>query len=178
MCESSETLKISHKDHVDGIVRRVYEGWGTSQVVDAWIEKYPQWAHLGRKVFRDAARVSNPRSNKYSTEYRQIYERTLAHYREERRALLEATASNASSAISEIIESVRSKVANVPIENANDLLHLSRVINPLKDIVLKTSQEINHENSDSYTRNTDRDAVDGLLRYKDLAEELTEDEEC
>ena len=178
MCETNETLKISHEDHVDGIVRRVYEGWGTSQVVDSWMEKYQRWAHLGRKVFRDAARVSNPRSNKFSTEYRQIYERTLAHYREERRALLEATVSKASIAISEIVESVRSKIANVPIENANDLLHLSRVINPLKDIMLKTSLEINHENSDSYTRHTDRDAIDGLLRYKDLADELAEDEEC
>ena len=176
MCETKETLKISHEDHLDGIVRRVYEGWGTSQVVDSWMEKYPRWAHLGRKIFRDAARVSNPRSNKFSTEYRQIYERTLAHYREERRALLEATASKASSAISEIIESVRSNVANVPIENAHDLLHLSRVVNPLKDIALKATQEINHDHSNSHTRNTNRDAVDRLLRYKDLADELAEDE--
>ena len=93
MCETNETLKISHEDHLDGIVNRVYESWGTSQIVDSWMEKYPRWAHLGRKIFRDAARVSNPRSNKFSTEYRKIYERTLAHYREERRALLEATAS-------------------------------------------------------------------------------------
>ena len=176
MCETNETLKISHEDHLDGIVNRVYESWGTSQVVDSWMEKYPRWAHLGRKIFRDAARVSNPRSNKFSTEYRKIYERTLAHYREERRALLEATASKASSAISEIVESVRSNVPNVPIENAHDLLHLSRVINPLKDIVLKASQEINHDHSKSNTRNTNRDAVDRLLSYKDLADELTEDE--
>ena len=176
MCETNETLKISHEDHLDGIVNHVYESWGTSQVVDSWMEKYPRWAHLGRKIFRDAARVSNPRSNKFSTEYRKIYERTLAHYRDERRALLEATASKASSAISEIVESVRSNVTNVPIENAHDLLHLSRVINPLKDIVLKASQEINHDLSKSNTRNTNRDAVDRLLRYKDLADELTEDE--
>ena len=103
-------------------------------------------------------------------------ERTLAHYREERRALLEATANKASSAISEIVESVRSNVPNVPIENAHDLLHLSRVINPLKDIVLKASQEIDHDHSNSHARNTNRDAVDRLLRYKDLADELTEDE--
>ena len=176
MCETNETLKISHEDHLDGIVNRVYESWGTSQIVDSWMEKYPRWAHLGRKIFRDAARVSNPRSNKFSTEYRKIYERTLAHYREERRALLEATASKASSAISQIVESVRSNVPNVPIENAHDLLHLSRVINPLKDIVLKASQEINHDLSKSNTRNTNRYAVDRLLRYKDLADELTEDE--
>ena len=176
MCETNETLKISHEDHLDGIVNRVYESWGTSQIVDSWMEKYPRWAHLGRKIFRDAARVSNPRSNKFSTEYRKIYERTLAHYREERRALLEATAVKASSAISEIVESVRSNVPNVPIENAHDLLHLSRVINPLKDIVLKASQEIDHDHSNSHARNTNRDAVDRLLRYKDLADELTEDE--
>ena len=176
MCETNETLKISREDHLKGIVHRVYEGWGTTQIVNSWIEKYPRWAHLGRKIFRDAARVSNPRSNKFSTEYRKIYERTLAHYREERRALLEATAVKASSAISEIVESVRSKVANVPIENAHDLLHLSRVINPLKDIVLKASQEINHDLSKSNTRNTNRDAVDRLLSYKDLVDEFPEDE--
>ena len=176
MCETNETLKISHEDHLDGIVNRVYESWGTSQVVDSWMEKYPRWAHLGRKIFRDAARVSNPRSNKFSTEYRKIYERTLAHYREERRALLEATASKASSAISQIVERVRSNVTNVPIENAHDLLHLSRAINPLKDIVLKASQEINHDLSKSNTRNTNRDAVDRLLSYKDLADEFPDDE--
>ena len=176
MCETNETLKISHEDHLDGIVNRVYESWGTSQVVDSWMEKYPRWAHLGRKIFRDAARVSNPRSNKFSTEYRKIYERTLAHYREERRALLEATASKASSAISQIVARVRSNVTNVPIENAHDLLHLSRAINPLKDIVLKASQEINHDLSKSNTRNTNRDAVDRLLSYKDLADEFPEDE--
>ena len=177
MCESNEKLKISREDHVDGIVRRVYEGWDTSQIVDSWMEKYPQWAHLGRKIFRDAARVSNPQSNKFSTEYRKIHERTIAHYREERRALLDATVSEASSAISKIVESVRSNVSNVPIENAHDLLHLSRAINPLKDIALKAIQEINHDHNNSNTRNTNQDAVDRLLGYKDLADELTEDEE-
>ncbi|MDE0041423.1 MAG: hypothetical protein OXT74_05270 [Candidatus Poribacteria bacterium] len=176
MCESNETFKISREDHLNAIVRRVYEGWSTPQVVDSWMAKYPQWAHLGRKIFRDAARVSNPRSNKFSTDYRQIYERTLAHYREERRAILEATASKASSAISEIVESVRSKVADVPIENANDLLHLSRVINPLKDIMLSTSKEMNYEHSNAHSPHTDGDAVDRLLGYKDLAEELAEEE--
>ena len=176
MCETAETLKISREDHVDGIVHRVYAGWGTSQIVDSWMEKYPQWAHLGRKVFRDAARVSNPQSNKFSDDYRKIHERTIAHYREERRALLDATLSKASSAISDIVESVRSNVSKVPIENAHDLLHLSRSINPLKDLALKAIQEINHDHNNSNPRNTNRDAVDRLLGYKDLAGELTEDE--
>ena len=176
MCETNETLKISHEDHVDGLVRRVYEGWSTPQIVDSWMEKYPRWAHLGRKIFRDAARVSNPRSNKFSTQYRKIHERTLAHYHEERQALLEATVSKASSAISEIVESVRSNVTNLPIDNVHDLLHLSRVINPLKDLALKAIQEINHDHSNSHARYNNRDAVDRLLRYKDMADELTEDE--
>ena len=176
MSETNETLKISHEDHFEAIVQRVYGGWDTSQVVDSWMEKYPRWAHLGRKVFRDAARVSNPQSKKFSTRYRKIYERTIAHYREERRELLEATVSTASSAISAIVEAVRSNVGNVPVENAHDLLHLSRAINPLKDITHKTIQEINHEHSNSHARNTNRDEVDRLLRYKDLADELAEDE--
>ena len=177
MCETNETLKISHEDHLNGIVRRVYEGWGTTQIIDSWMEKYPQWAHLDRKIFRDAARVSNPQSNKFSDDYRKIYERTLAHYREERKALLEATASKASSAISDIVERVRSNVSSAHIENVHDLLHLSRIINPLKDLALKAIQEINHDHSNSHTRHNNRDAIDRLLRYKDMAEELTEDEE-
>ena len=177
MCETDETLTISHEDHVDGIVRRVYAGWGTSQIVDSWMAKYPQRAHLGRKIFRDAARVSNPQSNKFSDDYRKIHERTIAHYREERRTLLEATISEASSAISKIAERVRSNVASVPIENAHDLLHLSRAINPLKDIALKATQEMNHDHSNSHAGNINRDAVDRLLRYKDMADELSEAEE-
>ena len=90
------------------------------------MDKYPQWAHLGRKKSGDAARVSNPRSNKFSDEWRQIYERTLAHYREERRAHLEAAAGKASSAISHLVERVRSNVANVPVESAGDLLAVAR----------------------------------------------------
>ena len=176
MCESNETLEISREDHLQGIVHRVYEGWGTTQIVDSWMKKYPRWAHLGRKPFRDAARVSNPQSNQFSDEYRQLYERSLALYREERRALLEATAGKASSAISEIVETVRSKVANVPIESAHELLHLSRILNPLKDIVLNASQEINHDHSNPQTRNNNRDAVDWLLSYKDLDDEFPEEE--
>ena len=176
MCETEETVKISHEDHVDGIVRRVYAGWGTSQIVDSWMVKYPQWAHLGRKIFRDAARVSNPQSNKFSDDYRKIHERTIAYYREERLALLEATISEASSAISKIVEGVRPNVTNVPIESAHDLLHLSRAINPLKDLALKAIQDVNHDHNNANPRNNNRDAVDRLLRYKDMADELTEDE--
>ena len=176
MCKSNETLEISREDHLKAIAHRVYEGWGTTQIVDSWMEKYPRWAHLGRKPFRDAARVSNPRSNQFSNEYRQLYERSLALYREERRALLEATAGKASSAISEIIESVRSNVTNLPIDNVHDLLHLSRVINPLKDLALKATQEINHDHSNPQTRNNNRDAVDWLLSYKDLDDEFPEEE--
>ena len=90
--------------------------------------------------------------------------------------LLEATAGKASSAISEIVESVRSNVTNVPIDNVHDLLHLSRVINPLKHLALKATQQINHDHSKSHARYNNRDAVDRLLRCKDMADELTEDE--
>ena len=70
--------------------------------------------------------MSNPQSNKFSDEYRKIHERTLAHYREERQTLLEATAGKASSAILDFVESVRSNVTNVPIDSAHDLHHLAR----------------------------------------------------
>ena len=132
MHNDREEFNISFDNRKAAIRRWIYDAWTTSQVVDSWMEKYPQWAHLGRKIFRDVARVSNPQSNKFSDEYRKIYERTLAHYREERQTLLEATAGKASSAISEIVERVRSNVTSAHIENVHDLLHLSRIINPLK----------------------------------------------
>ena len=81
--------------------------------------------------------MSNPQSSKFSTEYRKIHERTLAHYREERQTLLEATAGKASSAILDFVESVRSNVTNVPIDSAHNLRHLSRVINPIKSLFEK-----------------------------------------
>ena len=168
MATTTDKFKISHEDHLDGIVNRVYESWGTSQVVDSWMEKYPRWAHLGRKIFRDAARVSNPRSNKFSTEYRKIYERTLAHYREERRALLEATASKASSAISQIVESVRSNVTNVPIDNAHDLLAVSRSIYPVKDIAHHEAAKLTDEHHRSISPSNQRPAIDRLRRHRRL----------
>ena len=70
--------------------------------------------------------MSNPQFNKFSDEYRKIHERTLAHYREERQTLLEATAGKASSAILEFVERVRSNVTSAPIENVHDLRHLAR----------------------------------------------------
>ena len=168
MATTTDKFKISHEDHLDGIVHRVYESWGTSQVVDSWMEKYPRWAHLGRKIFRDAARVSNPRSNKFSTEYRKIYERTLAHYREERRALLEATASKASSAISQIVESVRSNATNVPIDNAHDLLAVSRSIYPVKDIAHHEAAKLTDEHNRSISPSNQRPAIDRLRRHRRL----------
>ena len=113
-------------------MHRVYEGWGTPQIVDSWRAKYPQWAHLGRKKFRDAARVSNPHSIKFSKEYREIYERTLAHYREEHRAVLEATAGKASSAISQIVEVVRSKLANVLLKTPTTCFISRALSTPLR----------------------------------------------
>ena len=176
MCESNDTLEISREDHLKGIVHRVYDGWGTTQIVNSWIEKYPRWAHLGRKPFRDAARVSNPQSNKFSTEYRKIHERTLAHYHEERRAHLQAAAGKASSAISDLVERVRSNVANVPVESAHDLLAVARAINPLKFIALHETSNTNHEPDNPIAPNHSGDTVDRLMRYQKMAEDDREAE--
>ena len=44
----------------------------------------------------------------------------------------------ASSAISDIVERVRSNVTSAHIENVHNLLHLSRIINPLKNLFEKS----------------------------------------
>ncbi|MDE0301016.1 MAG: hypothetical protein OXN17_20470 [Candidatus Poribacteria bacterium] len=118
MCKTNKEFNISFDDHKEAIRRRIYGAWGTSRIVDSWMEKFPQWAHLGRKQFRDATRVSNPCSNTFSNEWRQKYQRTLAHKREERRTRLEAAPGKASSAISHLAELVRSNIDcdRVPIE--------------------------------------------------------------
>ena len=170
MCTTNNEFNISFDDHKEAIRRRIYDAWGTTQVVDSWMEKYPQWAHLGRKRFRDAARVSNPRSHKFSADWRETYERTLAHYREERCAQLEAAAGKASSAISELVERVRSNAANVPVDNAHDLLALARAINPLKCIALHEISNINHEPHNTLDPNHSGDTVDRLMRYQKMAE--------
>ena len=171
MCTTTEEFNISFDDHKEAIRRRIYDAWGTSQVVDSWMQKYPQWAHLGRKKFRDAARVSNPRSNKFSNDWREIYERTLAHYHEERRAHLEAAAGKASIAISDLVERVRSNVANVLVESAHDLLAVARAINPLKFIALHETSNINHGPDNPITQNHSGDTVDRLMRYQKMAED-------
>ena len=51
MCESNETLEISREDHLKGIVHRVYEGWGTTQIVNSWIENIPGGRILVARYF-------------------------------------------------------------------------------------------------------------------------------
>ena len=122
MCATNEEFNIPFDDHKDAIRRRIYDAWTTSQIVDSWIEKYPQWRHIERRKFADASLLSNPASKRYSKKWGEIYARTLTNFNEERRALLQATAGKASTAILELVEKVRRDARNISVESARDLL--------------------------------------------------------
>ena len=145
----NDKFKIADEDHAESIRRRVYDGWTTTQIVDSWIEKYPEWKHIERRKFTDASLLSNPGSMRFSKKWRDIYTRHLANFNEERNALLQAAAGKASGAISELVEKVRCGIRDVSVDNANDLLTLARAIVPVKDMALhETAKKINgHHNS-------------------------------
>ena len=168
MATTDDKFKISHEDHAEGIRRRVYDGWTTSQIIDSWIEKYPKWKHIDRKKFRDASSLSNPNTKRCSAKWHEIYERTFAEFREERAKILEATAGKASSAISELVEKVRSGIRDVIVENARDLLAVARSIIPVKEVALHEAAKSSHEHNRSRHRNNQPSTIDRLQRHRRL----------
>lgn len=168
MATTDDKFKISHADHAEGIRRRVYDGWNTSQIVDSWIEKYPKCKHIDRQKFRDASLLSNPASTRSSKKWRDIYARTLANFNEERRTMLQATAGKASSAISELVEKVRSGICDISIENANDLLNVARAIYPVKDISLHEMAKSNDEHNHSVGSENQGGGILRIQRHRRL----------
>ena len=61
----------------------------------------------------------------------EIYERTLAHNRALCRTRLQATPRKASSAISELVENVRSHLDNFTLTGARSLLAIARSVNAI-----------------------------------------------
>ena len=168
MATTTDKFKISDEDHAEGIRRRVYDGWTTSQIVDSWIEKYPQWKHIDRKKFTDASLLSNPGSTRFSKKWSDIFARTLANFNEERRALLQATAGKASTAILELVEKVRRSARDISIDNAHDLLAVSRSIYPVKDIAHHEAAKLTDEHHRSISPSNQRPAIDRLRRHRRL----------
>ena len=176
MAKTNDNFKISDEDHAEGIRRRVYDAWTTSQIVDSWIEKYPQWRHIDRKKFRDASSLSNPNAKRCSAKWYKLYERTLAEFRDMRGKLLEAAAGKASTTVLQVVDKVRASVPDIPVKSAHDLLAVARVINALKTIAHHEISEINHDIGNSLSPNNNGDAVARLMRYADMADERAEEE--
>ena len=168
MATKNDKLKISGEDHAEGIRRRIYDGWTTTQIIDSWIEKYPEWKHIERQKFRDASLLSNPGSKRFSKRWREIYARTLTNFNEERRALLQATAGKASTAISELVEKVRCGIHDISIDNANDLLTLARAIVPVKDIALHEIAKVTNGNHNSINPPNQGPIIDRIRRHRRL----------
>ena len=73
----------------------------------------------------------NPLSKRSSKKWDEIYERTLAHIRAQCRTRLQAAPGKASSAISELVESVRSNLDSATVNDTRVLLAAARSVNPI-----------------------------------------------
>ena len=120
-------FKISHEDSIERSRRQVYDGWTTSQIVDSRIQKYPMCKHIDRRKFVDASLLSNPLSKRSSKKWGEKYARTLSNFIEVRRAWLQAAPGKASSAISELVEKVRSNLDNVTVNEREKVVGTLRV---------------------------------------------------
>ena len=89
------------------------------------------WKHSERSKFIDASLLSNPLSKRSPKKWGEIYARTLAHFSEVCRARLQATPGKVSSAISELVENVRSNLDSVTVTDTRVLLAVVRPINPV-----------------------------------------------
>ena len=78
-----------------------------------------------------ASLLSIPLSMCSSKKWGEIYERTLAHIRALCRARLQATPGKASSAISELVEIVRSHLDNFTVTGTRILIAIARSVNPI-----------------------------------------------
>ena len=89
------------------------------------------WKRIEYSKFIDASLLSNPLSKCSSKKWGEIYERTLAHIGALCRTRLQATPGKASSAISELVESVRSHLDNFTVIGSRVLLAIARSVNPI-----------------------------------------------
>ena len=95
------------------------------------VQKYPMWKHIERSKFIDASLLSNPLSKRFSKRGGQIYARTLANFSEVCLTRLQAAPGKASSAISELVEKVRSNLDGVTVNDTRVLLAVARSVNPI-----------------------------------------------
>ena len=129
-------ISISHEEHRATIWRRVFQGATTTSLIDWLKETHPEWENVSRKKIADALRTSNPRSNAFTGEWSEEYNRINSQYIAHCQKLVEAALRPASAAISTIAIKLRDHASKIPIETANDLLAVSRSLVPIKKVVL------------------------------------------
>ena len=128
-------ISLSHEEHRATLWRRVFQGANTPSLIDWLKETHPEWEHVTRKKIADALRTSNPRSNAFTKEWDDEYNRIKSQYFAACRKHLEAALQPASDAISAIAEKLRQSAPKITIETADDLLAASRAIGPIKGVV-------------------------------------------
>ena len=89
------------------------------------------WKRIEHSKFIDASLLSNPLSRCSSKEWGEICARTLADFSEVCRIRLQATFGRASSAISELVEKIRSNFDGVTENKPRGLLAVARSVNPI-----------------------------------------------
>ena len=89
------------------------------------------WKRIEHNKFIDASLLSIPLSRCSSKTWGKICARTLADFSEVCRTRLQAAPGKASSAISELVEKIRSNFDGVTVNETRGLLAVARSVNPI-----------------------------------------------
>ncbi len=89
------------------------------------------WRRIEHSKFIDASLLSNPLSRCSSKKWGEICARTLADFSEVCRRRLQAAPGKASSAISELVEKIRSNFDGVTVNETRGLLAVAHSVNPI-----------------------------------------------
>ncbi|MDE0298535.1 MAG: hypothetical protein OXN17_07890 [Candidatus Poribacteria bacterium] len=174
-------ISLTHEEHRATLWRRVFQGATTTSLIDWLVETHPEWENVPRKKIADALRNSNPRSNAFTQEWRQEYNRINSQYFAHCRRMVEAALRPASAAISTIAIKLRESASKIQIETANDLLAASRSLIPIKQVVLDVisdaitngiSDDQSEQISDSTVPDEDAERFARLYLEGDLDETL------
>lgn len=174
-------ISLTHEEHRATLWRRVFQGATTTSLIEWLMETHPEWENVPRKKIANALRTSNPRSNAFTQEWSEEYNRINSQYIAHCRKMVETALRPASAAISAIAINLRQSAPEVPIESANDLLAVSRSLVPIKKVVLDVisdalikgiSNDPTEQVSDSNVRDDDAERLARIYLEADLDETL------
>ena len=174
-------VSLSHEEHRTTLWRRVFQGATTASLIDWLVETHPEWKNVPRKKIADALRTSNPRSNAFTQEWSEEYNRINSQYLAHCKRLVEAALRPASAAISTIAAKLRQSAPDIQIETANDLLAVSRSLVPIKKVVLDVISDANingisddptNQISDSTVRDDEAERLARIYLEGDLDEAM------